>query len=580
MLAACLIAATVAVVLGCRWFGPHDLYEKDQPKTMAYTADVLLHGRYALPRDMIYQPATKPPMYNWIDAAVVGGSGVWSEWTLKFPSVLGVLVTGGIVYAMARRASRHAPEAAVVGLLAVGIWFTFGSDIRHGSVLRLSYLARPDMLLTTFCTAAWACFTIAAERPSNRSAFVPAMSAWLCVAGAALTKGPAAALPAVFGILYAMRSAARIPSDVSRQDETSPPLPSRFGRFAVQLACGRSWPLFGIGLLVVVVGGWLMAASVQDATHVKQVIWGAELAGRISQTPEGFRNPWYHSLMWFVTKAWPWGAVAVVGLILTAWLPRLRRSVGPSALYLIIVLIGLSLPAAKRMDYLLPAYAPAAVLVAVLIADVVRERVLGLGAAVAAAGAIVVVLIGRRAGGDWMAPVLVIASAGACLLIERRRRVPLAVLTVVPLVLATLMARAHLHKSLEATNRWSDNAVAFVEKVGRIVPADANLLVVVRGKHPLVTLLGRHQGSFLTPAALASADYVILPTQADLQPILTSRPLPIGFDVVEERTLSTLGLYRKVPLDRLIAAQKACAEWTPTENPYHAPGTVFRDDRP
>ena len=573
VLAACLLALTAAIVLGCRWFGPHDLYEKDQPKTMAYTADILVHGRYALPRDMIYQPATKPPMYNWIDAAVVGASGVWNEWTLKFPSVLGVLATGGIVYAMARRASHHYSGATVVGLLATGIWFTFGSDVRHGSVLRLGYLARPDMLLTMFCTAAWACFTVAAERPNSRTAFRPAMAAWLCVAAAVLTKGPAAALPAVFGVVYATVRVFR-PRPVPRAFAR----PSRWDPMISYFALGRAWPVLGLAIVAAAGFGWLNAAAGHDARHVADVILGAEVAGRLTQTPEGFRSPWYASLMWFVTKAWPWGAVAVVGLILVAWLPRVRRAAGPAALYLLIVLIGLSVPAAKRMDYLLPAFAPASVLVALVIADVVRYRVLTAAALVTAVATALVMAVGKHHAVDAAVPVGVVVAAMICYVIERRRAVPLGLLTVVPLVLAVLLGRIHLRKSLEAANRWSDNAVAFVDQVRQTVPTDAKLLVIVRGKHPLVTLLGRHQGSYLTPNDLATAEYVILPTQPDLSAVVTSRPLPIGFDVVEQRELSTLGLYRKVPLDRLIAYQKACAEWTVTENPYHAPGTVFRDD--
>ncbi|MGC4032890.1 MAG: hypothetical protein QM754_14370 [Tepidisphaeraceae bacterium] len=556
----CTLTAAV-IVFGVRWFGPHDLYEKDQPKTMAYTADMVTHGRFALPRDVIYQPATKPPMYNWIGAAAVFVSGNWSEWTLKLPTILGTVATAGVVCAVAKRRS-----GSVVALLAVGIFFSFGSDIRHGSVLRLSYLARPDMLVTAFCTAAWFCFAIAVEKPSAKTAFTPAIVGWFCVTAAALTKGPLAALPAIFGIVYALL--------------TPPPrsdLPLRQeGRFT---AVGRLWLHVGLPIVVLGFGAWVFAAARQDWSHVRDVMWGAEVAGRLTETPEGFAKPPYYAVMWFVTKAQPWGGVALLAMAFVAWQPRLRRTAGPAALYLAIVLLGLSLPAAKRMDYLLPAYAPAAVLIAVAAADVVRHRILGAFAVLAVPLLVAAVFVTtNHRPVDFAVPAIVALAAGVFLVIERKRPVPVAVLAIVPVVLVGLLGKAQLTKSLEAKGHWSDRAVAFTKALRKAVRPEQSLVIINRGKHPLLTLLGRHQGSYLTPADLKNAEWVVLPEQPDLSPILLSDPLPEGFAEVENRPLVRLGLYRNVPLDRLIAAQKACADWSPVENPYHAAGTVYRDE--
>ena len=512
LFAAACTTIVVVVVLGVRWFGPHDLYEKDQPKTMAYTADVVLHGRFSLPRDVIYQPATKPPMYNWIDAAFVYASGDWGEWTLKLPSVLGVLATGGIVFAMAKRSARN--DAIVIGLIAAGVWFTFGSDVRHGSVLRLSYLARPDMLLTAFCTGAWAAFTIALDRPTAKAARGPAALAWACVTAAALTKGPAAALPVVYAIVAVLLPSANA---------------TRTRRF------NRLWLPVGLPLMLACVGLWLFFAARQDAGHVRTVIWGAELAHRLYETPEGFRKPFYYTVMWFLTKAQPWGAVALLAAAAIAWLPRLRPAAGPAALYLAIVLVGLSLPAAKRMDYLLPAYAPAAVLIAAVGADVVRRRVLTAAGVLAAVGLVALLAVtGDRRPVDWAAAGGVVIAVVVCSRVERRRAVPLAVLAVVPLALGLSQAETFRTKFFEAKERWSDHAVAFVRDVRRHVRDDQRLYVLVRGKHPLTTLLGRHPGSYLTPALLRSAAFVILPEQPDLKAEVLSAPLPEGLRGIGE----------------------------------------------
>jgi hypothetical protein len=575
----CTLAAVVgtflviAIVLGVRWFGPADMYEKDQPKTLAYTADIVRNGRFALPRDVIYQPATKPPLYNWNAATVVSTTGVWTEWTLKSPSVIGVLSTGAIVFAMTRRQlRRNGLAVAVLPLLAVAVWFTFGSNIRHGSVLRLSYLARPDMLLCAFLTGAWACFVIAVDKRTAREAFRWGMGGWLCVLAAALTKGPAALMPAAFAFVW----------PIQRPHLAEDGTTSRWQSLV------RTWFLVGVPIVVLGVASWFALAMRQDADHVRTVIWGAEVAGRImDKSPEGFESGWYQSIMWFVTKAQPWGAIAGGGLLCCVLVPRLRKTAGPAVVYLTILLVGLSLPAGKRMDYLLPAYAPAAVLIALFVGDLVQFRIAGAAAVVGLIG----LAINESIWGlarlshpelkrhvDWPALAVLLIIAGVLLLIERRRKVPLALFIAVPLALAVMMGRQQMRRSLEAENRWSDHAVKFVKLVRRQVKEDQSLLVLVRGKHPLTTLLGRHPGSYLTPRDLAAADFVIIPQQPDLQAELLSDPLPMGFAQIEERPLAVLGLYRHVPVDRLIAIQKQIATWTDVENPYHAPGTVYRDE--
>lgn len=521
------LAAIIALVFGARLLGPHDLYEKDQPKTMAYTADVVVNHRFALPRDVIYQPSTKPPLYNWIDAVAVELTGRWDEWVLKIPSLLGALATGAIVGFMAARqrpserwtTTGDSTPPLLLGCLAAGIWFTFGSDIRHGSVIRLAYLARPDMLQCAWLTGAWALATIAVERKTVRDSLSPAIGFWLCVTAAALTKGPAAAMPIVFAVAYAWLA----------QSTTS--------RLRNLL---KLWPAIGVPILTVGVGTWLVFAYRQDPQHVKSVIFGAEIADRlIDKSPEGIAKPVYYTVMWFVTKTVPWGALALIGL-LTAVLSRLFRERWLSAtLYLIVVLACLSLPAGKRMDYLLPAYAPATVLVTGLAANRIAAT-------------------RRRAS----------ITATGCVLI--------------PLLLAVGLSHRFVRQFHVVDDHWSDHAVDFTRAVRQQVDtAKHRVLVLVRGKHPLTTLLGENSGSYLTRADLAAAEYVIAPLQPDWMPLVTSLPLPIGFETLETRTLAPLGLYHfapgTAPVDRLIELQKQVGTWTADENPYHEPGTVYRD---
>ena len=99
-----LLLLTLAIVLGARIAGPSDLHDKSQPKTVAYTADMALHGRFILPRDMVGGPARKPPMYNWIGVPFVALFG-FSEPMLKMPAILGGIATVASAHPPARHAT-------------------------------------------------------------------------------------------------------------------------------------------------------------------------------------------------------------------------------------------------------------------------------------------------------------------------------------------------------------------------------------------------------------------------------------------------------------------------------------------
>src|SRR3954451_7108082 len=102
-----MLLALVAMLLGVLIFGPSDLYDKDQPKTMGYTADIIRNGRWILPLDVANQLPTKPPLYNWLSVPVVGWLGVWKEWGFKFPSIAAALLTvWSIIYVSAKLTRR------------------------------------------------------------------------------------------------------------------------------------------------------------------------------------------------------------------------------------------------------------------------------------------------------------------------------------------------------------------------------------------------------------------------------------------------------------------------------------------
>ncbi len=498
---------TAVIILGTRLIGPADLYEKDQPKTIAYTADMVVNGRFALPRDVIYQSATKPPMYNWIDFAIVKTTGIFSEFTLKLPSVLGVILTSGFIYWFCRNAFPGS-HGIWLGLFAAAIWWSFGLDIRHGSVIRLSYLARPDMLQCAFLTGAWLFAALAINR--ERSFYYPIIF-WICVTCAVLTKGPAAIMVMVFATIFALIGSSRL---------------KRISNLRFEI---------GIPLVIVCAGAWLGCAYLQNPEHVVNTILKAEVGARVlDKSPENISKPVYYTAMWFVTKGLPWSLIAIAGLVIWFCYRKLDRALLPAALWMVVAILLLSLPAGKRIDYLLPIYPPAAVMAAYGLAK----------------------LCGKR---------LSIA------------------LPILPVLMAGLLSYSFLGKFHETKSHDSDRAIAFVNQVKQIVGNDS-VIVINRGKHPITTLLGRHQGSYLTRDDLMAAKWIIIPQQREIQAEIISEALPTGFETVENRPHEPLGLYRNgaagLSIDRLIELLKAAGEWKIEDNPYHEPGTVWRGETP
>src|SRR6478672_5763246 len=102
-----MLVALIVMLLGVLIFGPSDLYDKDQPKTMGYTADIIRNGRWILPLDVANQLPTKPPLYNWLSVPVVGWLGVWKEWGFKFPSIVAGLLTVWLIIYLTGKLVAH-----------------------------------------------------------------------------------------------------------------------------------------------------------------------------------------------------------------------------------------------------------------------------------------------------------------------------------------------------------------------------------------------------------------------------------------------------------------------------------------
>ncbi len=346
-----VLLLVAAVVLVGRWAGPSDLYDNDQPKTVAYTVDIVQNGRWLLPMDMLGRPATKPPMYNWIGAPVVAGD--WhNEFTLKLPSTLATLVMIVATWIMAKWTARRLladsendnaslPDAfAAIACIAL---------LTNYSIAKLCYTARPDMVLSGFLTVGWVLASwLLGKRDdagTKLQVIVAQVVLWLCVAGAALTKGPPALLLVIYVVLGGKLFA---------------------GNWKAMLRSGILW---GLPLAIMLFGVWAYSAYMSNPAHFKEVFLGYETVERVGRGgPVGILLELYKMPAYFVAKFFPWSIFAIMGIWhVFAIKPRRDWFSGPLGAamgWVLLVIIFFSLSGGKRADYLAPAYPAAGVLAA------------------------------------------------------------------------------------------------------------------------------------------------------------------------------------------------------------------------
>jgi 4-amino-4-deoxy-L-arabinose transferase-like glycosyltransferase len=341
------LAAMVIAVVG-RVGGVSDIDDDEQPRTTSYTADVVVNHRWALPYDSDGFPATKPPLFNWIGAAIAGVAG-FSQFTLKAPSLLataaGLLVVGFVAASTARRITPiEAPGAidpAAAGWLAAMAWLICPAN------LKLMYLARVDMMLAVFLAGAWACGTAALRQERGQSSLVAA-GFWACTAGAALTKGPMALL----ALLYAAVAAKVLG-----------------GSWSTLRRLHVEW---GLPLLLVTVGGWAWAAYRQEPVAFLHSTVEHELGKRLGETPARWAML-YNAPMYSVARFIPWSPLAVLAVLHVH--PRRWRehALGPAILWTLLLLGVFMIVPARRGDHIAPIFPALAVLAACWAIDVGRK---------------------------------------------------------------------------------------------------------------------------------------------------------------------------------------------------------------
>jgi 4-amino-4-deoxy-L-arabinose transferase-like glycosyltransferase len=94
------------VLLTCLLFavrlaGPPDLMHKAQHRTTAYTMDIVYNGQWIVQRDASGQVMSKPPLYNWLTAAVSLPFGYVNRLTMTLPAMVSMAALALLLASMA-----------------------------------------------------------------------------------------------------------------------------------------------------------------------------------------------------------------------------------------------------------------------------------------------------------------------------------------------------------------------------------------------------------------------------------------------------------------------------------------------
>jgi 4-amino-4-deoxy-L-arabinose transferase-like glycosyltransferase len=336
-----VLVLCAAVMIGARIFGPSALQRQDQPRTVSYTADIAANDRWLLPRDMFGDPATKPPLVNWLAAPLLK-LGFWTEWAVKMPMLLGSLTTLALTVFMANYLLGNRDLAFLAGIA----WLVNPAN------MSMIYHCRPDPVLIAFLTAAWILGTRIVSDKETPS-ILSIAGFWICIGLASLTKGPAALVP----IIYL-------------------PLAARMigGRWSLM---HRSQWWWGLPLATGIFLLWAIPGAIRYPDAFYNVLIKRELIahslglghqfGNKHITSEGpiaalkliWQNP-----IWFVGRFAPWSLGAIAALIVIGWHKRFRHELAPAILWFFLVLIFFAFSAHKTADYIQPAFPAAAILAA------------------------------------------------------------------------------------------------------------------------------------------------------------------------------------------------------------------------
>jgi len=351
-----IVLAVAAVVISIGVHAPGHSYSYAQMRQMGATVGMIESGNWILPRNHEGRLARKPQLYSWLTAPVLLATGIYNDFTFRWPSVAASLGCAVLVYLLGLRWYNRR-----VGLLAALLWAT---SVHMG---KLMYLGTTDMLNAFWIMLAILCadrLLFARTDHTRNKRWVIAL--WVSIILGAMTKGWGVAnLPLIAGWIALttglgpgfkeVREAGGVPRRILRG------IALVWGRWRV--AAGRIRLLWGVLAFAAVlgpiwaamfwVGGGEFAQVIQ--TEIWKRIFGGENAPKPSSAP---------TLAWLLFYTLPGSALAIGALTLTRarkWL-AVDSPTAPALWWIIAVALPFSLTHGFRPDYLLPCYISVAIL--------------------------------------------------------------------------------------------------------------------------------------------------------------------------------------------------------------------------
>ncbi len=355
-----IVAATLVAIIG-RTLGPGDLYQNsDQCKTAAFTADMVLHGRWLVPVDLTGAPTLKPPLVNYLAVPGVAASlaiGQPNELIFKLPLIFAALL-GMVAVAWAGKllfrsleSWEHADDvdraiaahAGPLGWVCAAAWLASPSTIKH------LYFCRPDMLQNALLAWGWMAAVVLLTSPGRPPRWA-AWALWLAAGLAALAKGPLALLLPAF-LLLGMLMLRRPTQPVGES-----PTPRRWRTFGL---------IWGPILMLAIPAAWLIPAYLAQPDHIANTLLGGELSNRVSTGGSGLERLPMNAIRvpaFYFERFWPWAVVAVGGLVMIGPRRMLRHPLSPAVLWVLMVTALLIVVAGESGSFNAPAYPAIAVL--------------------------------------------------------------------------------------------------------------------------------------------------------------------------------------------------------------------------
>lgn len=269
----------IALVIGAYFLRAGDLTIRGEESRWATVArEMIDRGDGIVPRQQGEAFLSRPPLGNWLIAAAALVRGQCDVWAIRLPTLLAVLATTLLVYAVGRSFLSR------LGALAAALAFA-----TMGEVLQMGRVAETDLLFACLLSAA----VLSWLRGESRGG--PTTAAWCAsyalTALAALAKGPQA--PVYF-----------------------------VATVSIYLGSRRDWRrlfslahLYGLGVFVAIISAWQIPFLQRAGWEATIKIWTGDSAARFTNI--GWRDVAAHLLtypMEVIGCTAPWSLVAAAFL--------------------------------------------------------------------------------------------------------------------------------------------------------------------------------------------------------------------------------------------------------------------------